>query len=50
MTSNLAGILGGMGPFASAEFVNTIYLVNLRAFQTEPLLSFTRKRMRSSNA
>ncbi|MBE7122188.1 aspartate/glutamate racemase family protein [Bacillus cereus] len=29
MTRKLVGILGGMGPFASSEFVNTIYEENL---------------------
>ncbi|PWK15795.1 aspartate/glutamate racemase family protein [Tumebacillus permanentifrigoris] len=29
MKQKLVGILGGMGPFASAEFVNTIYEQNL---------------------
>ncbi|MGH0593691.1 aspartate/glutamate racemase family protein [Bacillus pretiosus] len=29
MTEKLVGILGGMGPFASAEFVNTIYEENI---------------------
>ncbi|KEO82733.1 aspartate/glutamate racemase family protein [Tumebacillus flagellatus] len=40
MKQKLVGILGGMGPFASAEFVNTIYEhnLNLGAEQNKPRL------------
>lgn len=32
MGGRLLGVLGGMGPLASAEFVNTVYRLNM----TEP--------------